>query len=110
MPNEGLATSRALDRAANPVVRARDWNVLRHSLTALVVAVLFHLAFEIPALNCVVLLYALGLIELSKVASARVAFRLGFLSGVLVFAPQLSWFWKIFGPAAICLWAILSFY
>src|SRR5215510_6569350 len=73
-------------------------------------AAMFHVAFEIPLLNCLVLLYAFFLITLSRVDSHRLAFRLGFLAGILVFAPQLAWFWRIFGFASFCLWAVLSFF
>ncbi|HEV8543149.1 MAG TPA: nitrilase-related carbon-nitrogen hydrolase [Verrucomicrobiae bacterium] len=77
---------------------------------ALLASAFFQLSFEFPKLNCFILLYACSLIILSRVSSARLAFRFGFLAGFLVFAPQLAWFWKIFGPAALCLWAVLSFF
>jgi apolipoprotein N-acyltransferase len=101
--------SEVLDRTA-PVTQVEGKKTFRLLFPALLAAAFFHLAFEIPTLNCAVLLYAFFLIELSKAATARVAFRLGFLAGLLVYPPQLAWFWRIFGPAAICLWAILSFY
>ena len=77
---------------------------------ALLAAVSFQIAFEIPALNFLVLLYSFSLVTLSNGHSLRVAFRLGFLSGLLVAAPQFAWFWHIFGFASVCLWAVLSFF
>src|SRR5690242_10441683 len=71
-------------------------------MLALVAAIAFQLAFQIPALNCLVLLYAFFLINLSNARSPRLAFRLGFLSGLLVVAPQFAWFWHIFGFASVC--------
>jgi apolipoprotein N-acyltransferase len=44
------------------------------------------------------------------ISALRIGFRFGFLAGLLVFAPHLFWFWKIFGPAAVCLWAVLAFF
>jgi apolipoprotein N-acyltransferase len=101
---------RVAETDVDHATRAKGKQTLWLLFAAALAAGFFHLAFEIPALNCAVLLYAFLLIELSKAARASVAFRLGFLAGLLVHAPQLTWFWTIFGPAAICLWAILSFY
>src|SRR5690349_847935 len=70
----------------------------------------FHLAFLWPRLDALVLVYAFGLLKLTELPSRRWAFRTGFVAGMLVFGPQLFWFWKIFGPVAICLWAVLSFF
>lgn len=71
-------------------------------------ALSFHVAWLIPELAACILIYAVFLIQLSALVSARVAFRLGFLSGLLVFAPHLAWFWNIFGIAAPCLWSVLA--
>src|SRR5688500_6532519 len=75
-----------------------------------VAAVAFQLAWTFPALNALVLVYAWALMRISEAPTAPGSFRFGFLTGMLVFAPQLAWFWNIFGPAAICLWAVLSFF
>ena len=75
---------------------------------ALLASLAFQCAFEFGALNFLVLPGAYLLVTLSRVSSSRVAFRLGFASGLLVFGPQLAWFWRIFGPVAICLWAVLA--
>ena len=77
---------------------------------ALAAALAFHLAWSFPLVNALVLVYAWALIQLSGANSASQAFRFGFVAGFLVFAPQLTWFWKIFGPMAVCLWGVLSFF
>ena len=48
--------------------------------------------------------------RISNARTAPESFRFGFLAGMVVFALQLAWFWNIFGPVAICLWAVLSFF
>ena len=70
----------------------------------------FHLAFLHASLSGLILVYALALLEIGRAGSAKVAFRLGFLTGFLTFAPQLYWFWNIFGLAAFGLWAVLAFF
>lgn len=73
-------------------------------------AAAFHVAWFIPAAASLTIAYAYFLIRTAEHPSLRVAFRLGFLNGLLVFAPHLSWFWNIFGIAAVCLWAVLAFF
>src|SRR5687768_7856431 len=70
-------------------------------LYSVIAAGAFHLAWEFPVLNVLALIYAWALIRLSSASTASQGFRFGFLGGFLVFAPQLAWFWKIFGPMAI---------
>jgi apolipoprotein N-acyltransferase len=79
-------------------------------LWALAAGASFQIAWQIPSLNCAILFYAYALIKIADSISPRIAFRFGFLAGIFVFAPQLFWFWKIFGPPALCLWAVLSFF
>jgi apolipoprotein N-acyltransferase len=79
-------------------------------LHALAAAGAFHLAWSFPSASAFIVVYAWGLLKLSEANSTAQSFRFGFLGGFLVFAPQLTWFWAIFGPAAICLWAVLSFF
>ena len=85
-----------------PLVHLFAWTVIA--------ALAFHLAWAFPRLNALILIYATALLHLSAAPSARVSFRLGLLTGVLIFAPLLSWFWRIFGPTAIGLWLVLSFF
>lgn len=70
----------------------------------------FHLAWTFPTLSSFTFIYAYCLIDLSGVHSARAAFRFGLLGGLLVFAPHLAWFWKIFGAVSICLWSVIAFF
>ncbi|MFO1499391.1 MAG: nitrilase-related carbon-nitrogen hydrolase [Verrucomicrobiota bacterium] len=53
-------------------------------------------------------LYALAM--LARVKLARLSFYAGFVVGFAAYAPQLAFFWTIFGPPAVALWAILSFW
>jgi apolipoprotein N-acyltransferase len=56
------------------------------------------------------LLYVIFLAQLSRLPTTRGAFYAGLITGFLCVAPQLTCFWKIFGPAAIALWYILAFW
>jgi apolipoprotein N-acyltransferase len=77
---------------------------------ALLSAAIFHVAWEEPALGGLMVIPAFIFIVLARNSSLRWSFRLGFLTGMLVFGVQLAWFLKIFGAVAICLWAVLSFF
>ena len=43
-------------------------------------------------------------------ARPRDAFRLGFWCAFMFYGVSLHWFWSIFGPIALSLWALLAFY
>ena len=77
---------------------------------AVIAAGAFHLAWAGPNLGALSLVYAWALIRISGAARPALSFRFGFLAGFLVFAPQLAWFWNIFGAVALSLWAVLSFF
>ncbi|HNQ87637.1 MAG TPA: nitrilase-related carbon-nitrogen hydrolase [Verrucomicrobiota bacterium] len=83
---------------------------------ALVVAAVavgsFHAAFGLsgPWFSWLVMVYLGGLVVLRRVRSARWAFYGGLGVGVGVFAPQLGFFWEIFGPAGAMLWLVLAFW
>jgi apolipoprotein N-acyltransferase len=104
--------NRLAEKVANLPAADRELNrsVIRYLIIAAGASVAFQAACEIPALNALALIYACGLVALSEALSARMAFRAGLFAGFLVVAPQLAFFWKIFGPAAICLWAVISFF
>ena len=51
-----------------------------------------------------------ALIELSRAASRRKVFYPMLALGFLFYAPQLGFFWSIFGPSAIALWLVLAFW
>src|SRR3954463_12222895 len=99
--------SKVSSATVNPRAAVRLWEPLLFGLAGVIG---FHLAFLRPEFNALVLVYAFGLLKLTKLPSMRWAFRGGFAAGMLVFGPQLFWLWKIFGPVAICLWAVLSFF
>ena len=54
--------------------------------------------------------YVICLVQLARMPTTRKAYYAGLITGVLCVAPQLTCFWKIFGPAAIVLWYILGFW
>jgi apolipoprotein N-acyltransferase len=55
-------------------------------------------------------IYLYGLFQLSGLPTPRRAFYFGLGTGFGVFAPQLHFFWGIFGPGAVVLWLVLAFW
>lgn len=75
--------------------------------------VCFHLAYastRFPAASLLIFGYAFFLVRLAGQPTVRRAFYLGLATGFLCFAPQLFFFWHLFGPAAIALWMVLAFW
>ena len=73
----------------------------------------FHAAYssiQFPAAGLLIFGYAYGLVRLTNQPNVRRAFYFGLAVGFLGYAPQLSFFWNIFGPAAIALWVVLAFW
>src|ERR1035437_10125877 len=73
----------------------------------------FHAAYtsiKFPAAGLLIFGYAIGLVRLTDQPSVRRAFYFGLATGFLCYAPQLFFFWRIFGPAAIALWTVLAFW
>jgi apolipoprotein N-acyltransferase len=73
----------------------------------------FHAAYtsiNFPAAGLLIFGYAIGLVRLTNQPSVRRAFYFGLATGFLCCAPQLSFLWHIFGPAAIALWTVLAFW
>lgn len=52
--------------------------------------------------------YVLGLVQLARSRTTRQAFYVSLATGFACFAPQLAFFWGIFGASAIALWMILA--
>ncbi|EEF58323.1 nitrilase-related carbon-nitrogen hydrolase [Pedosphaera parvula] len=77
---------------------------------AVLAVVSFQLAYSFAACTALMALFAYSLFELSRSHSSRFTFYLGLGVGLAAYAPQLSFFWNIFGPAAIALWLVLSFW
>lgn len=71
----------------------------------------FHAAYSFEQgllLRPLIIGYVICLVQLARLHSPRVAFYLGLATGFLCFAPQLIFFWTIFGAAALVLWLILA--
>src|SRR5437660_8963754 len=84
---------------------------LKHALLwAAGAIVCFHIAYAFHALAFVIVGYLFGLIQLTRVSTARHAVWLGFGVGFLTAAPQLTCFWTLFGAGALALWSILGFW
>jgi apolipoprotein N-acyltransferase len=73
----------------------------------------FHLAYasiHFPAAGLLIFGYAFFLVRLAGQPTVRRAFYFGLAAGYLCYAPQLFFFWRIFGPAAIVLWLVVAFW
>lgn len=77
---------------------------------AFISVVAFHVGFLVQPLAVLGLVWLGGLFALRRVASTRWAFYLGIVVGLGMYAPQLHFFWTVFGPAAAVLWLILAFW
>jgi apolipoprotein N-acyltransferase len=78
-----------------------------------VAVVFFHAAYtsiHFPAAGLLIFGYAYGLVKLTEQPTVRRAFYFGLATGFLCYAPQLFFFWNIFGPGAIVLWLVLAFW
>src|SRR5947208_404972 len=107
-----IANPRAVDlpsSMSNPVML--DSIKLRRATVTAGLAVLgFHLAFMATSLSFCIILFLYSLYSLRRVETSRKAFYAGLLVGFAIYAPQLSFFWNIFGPAALALWLVLAFW
>jgi len=73
----------------------------------------FHAVYtsiKYPAAGLLIFGYAYGLVRLTDQPTVRRAFYFGLTAGFLCYAPQLFFFWNIFGSAAIVLWLVLAFW
>lgn len=70
----------------------------------------FHVAYSLTAWGWAMVGFPLLLLPLVRLRHARAAFYFGLAIGFAVYAPQLGFFWGIFGPAALLLWGILAFW
>ncbi len=80
-----------------------------HILWSFVALVSFHAAHAL-GLGWLLIPCAYALIELSRAATSRKVFYPMLALGFLFYAPQLGFFWGIFGRAAILLWLVLAFW
>lgn len=88
-------------------------NWWKAALLVLIAAACFHAAYT-PAhpgpLALLIIGYVVCLVQLARLRTTRLAFYTGLLTGLACYAPQLAFFWGIFGPAAIPLWMVLAFW
>jgi apolipoprotein N-acyltransferase len=91
-------------------IQIKPLNIPRGILLALAAVVSFHLASQFAACAWCMVVFLYCLFRLCALGSARQAFWFGFGVGLAVYSPHLGFFWTIFGPAAISLWCILSFW
>jgi apolipoprotein N-acyltransferase len=92
------------------LVQKNPLEIRRACFFALVAVVSFHLAYAVPGCQWLMVLFLYGLFRLASLASAKQASYFGLAIGFAVYAPHLIFFWKLFGPGAIALWYVLSFW
>lgn len=80
------------------------------ALLALGAGVTFQIAYTFPRWAFLIAVYLWCVFQLTRLRTPRQAAYFGLAAGLLAFAPQLSFFWTIFGPAAIALWYICGFW
>jgi apolipoprotein N-acyltransferase len=95
----------------NPSANPSGWK--KSFLWLALAVVCFHAAYtsiKFPALGLFIFGYAYFLIRLTDQPNVRRAFYFGLVTGFLCAAPQVFFFWGIFGPAAIVLWIVFGFW
>jgi len=95
----------------NPAAAPLGWK--KSFLWMALAVACFHAAYtslQYPAAGLLIFGYAYGLVRLTDQPSVRRAFWLGLATGFLCYAPQLLFFWRLFGPEAIALWLMLAFW
>jgi apolipoprotein N-acyltransferase len=75
---------------------------------ATVAVACFHLAYEYAVCAPLIIGFLHALFRLAHVSQRRDAMFLGWMIGLLIYGPQLAFFWTIFGAAAISLWFVLG--
>jgi apolipoprotein N-acyltransferase len=83
------------------------WSALWFALAAILS---FHLAYTIENCQILFVVFFYCLFHLVNVQTSRRAFYIGLGIGLAIYAPELSFFWRIFQAGAIPLWLILSFW
>lgn len=85
-----------------------SWRLaLLHSLLALGG---FQLAYTVPGAGICIGMFAYALVQLARCPTPRQSFYWGLGTALACYAPQLGFFWAIFGPKASVLWLVLSFW
>jgi hypothetical protein len=106
---EGIETKADAEAAAS----FQPLNWWKAGLLVLVAAACFHAAYT-PShpgpLALFIVGYVVCVVQLARLATTRQSFYGGLLTGFACYAPQLAFFWRIFGPAAVTLWTVLAFW
>ena len=93
----------------NPKGTPITWR--KAGLLAFIAVACFHLAYT-PAQSALLAFaivgYVICLVQLARLRTTQQCFYLALAVGFACFAPQLGFFWNIFGPAAIALWLVLA--
>jgi apolipoprotein N-acyltransferase len=86
----------------------------RKSFLYLTLAVAFfqtaYSTIKYPAAGLLIFGYAYCLVRLTDQPNVRRAFYFGLATGFFCAAPQLFFFWRIFGIAAVVLWLVFAFW
>lgn len=83
------------------------WATLGYALMAVAA---FHIAYLVEQASAMMILFLYALVMIARSGSSRVAFYTGIAVGLAIYSVHLGFFWRIFGPAALPLWMILSFW
>ncbi|HEY3855561.1 MAG TPA: nitrilase-related carbon-nitrogen hydrolase [Verrucomicrobiae bacterium] len=95
---------------SGPPITDKPVSILKALALAVIAVATFHLAYLFDGCEFLIAIFLLGLFQLARLRSARLAFYFGFAIGIAAYAPHLAFFWEIFGGGAIALWCILSFW
>jgi apolipoprotein N-acyltransferase len=69
----------------------------------------FHAGYLVPG-GWFMLGFPFALFALVRLPTTRASFYVGLTLGFGLYAPHLGFFWTLFGPAAVVLWLVLSFW
>ncbi|MGA2748128.1 MAG: nitrilase-related carbon-nitrogen hydrolase [Verrucomicrobiota bacterium] len=83
----------------------------RPALTLAAAAVVsFHLAYLSDFCPLLIGVFLYCLFRLANLPTSRQAYYFGLGVGLAAYSPHLVFFWKIFGPGAVALWYVVSFW
>jgi apolipoprotein N-acyltransferase len=91
-------------------IQTNPLSTRRGVVFAVVAVASFHLAYWVPGCQWFMGLFLYCLFRLANLGSARLASYFGLGIGLAVYAPNLIFFWTVFGPGAIALWFVLAFW
>jgi apolipoprotein N-acyltransferase len=88
----------------------RELSMKAAALLVLAASVTFQIAYTFPRCAFFIAVYLWCISQLARLKTPRQAAYFGLAAGLLTLAPQLNFFWAIFGPAAIALWYVCGFW